>query len=257
MSLIVFVLSVVISLFCIMLFAAIAAPFRYNSKKARKDAKKNKICPNRKWLIFHFSCICIFIVYYLPILFYCLYSRTDEAWLKIILLLFNIVSIYLAMIIMDSRLFKPKEKSLDNNIKNYIYLLTLIAASIILVIFALLNIDTLKKNSSDADDFLEYMLAPLAALIGNIVPLKSMYSMNGVKAEVNTNKKSEYFIENKKDKHNIWLITGVINCIIALFFFLGFYFEKISAVLDNIHIVSIVLGIAVSSILVRMFRLME
>lgn len=249
-----FGISLFISLVCFMLFASIAAPFRCNNQKTKK---RTKIRKNNLSMIFHFSCICIFIVYVLPAMFYLFYNCTEKIIFKIIILLLNVVSIYIATWIMNYFLFKSKEKSLDNNSKNYIYLLTLIFAFAILIVFALLNIDSLKKANNDTDDFFEYMIAPFAALIGNIIPLKSMYSMNGAKTEIHTNILSEYIIEEKKDKHKIWLITGFSNIVIALFFVFYSFFERINAFLDSIHIVPIIIGIAVSSLLVRVFNLME
>jgi len=261
------ILSTIISLIFFMLIAAIAAPFRHKLKKENVINVESKINNNSniKWLIIHFSCICIFIVYYLPVLFYCFYKSVDCIILKILLLLFNVVSIYVVMWIMDSSLFKSKEKVLDTNIKNLIYLLTLIVAFITLVIFGLLNFGDLINGDEDTDDFLEYMIAPLGALIGNIIPLKSVYSVKGAKKEIYENiegeyfiekkedKKGEYFIEKKEDKKRTYCITLSINAIIALFFI----FDKLIYIWDNTYLVSIVLGIGIASLLVRLFKLME
>ena len=234
-----------------MLFAAVFAPLRSKVKKEKTNYEETTINNNEisKW-IFHFSCICIFIVYFLPALFYCFYNSADCIILKILLLLLNVVSIYVVMWIMDSFLFKSKEKVLDTNIKNLIYLLTLIVAFIALAIFGLLN---LKNGDDDTDDFLQYMIAPLGALIGNIIPLKSMYSVKGAKKEIFENIKSEYFIEKKEDKKIAYRITLFINAIIVFFFI----FSQLTSILDNAYLVSIFIGIGVASLLVRLFKLME
>lgn len=254
MSLKIIGLTIIFSIIFIMLFAAVFAPLRSKVKKEKTNYEETTINNNEisKW-IFHFSCICIFIVYFLPALFYCFYKSADCIILKILLLLLNVVSIYVVMWIMDSSLFKSKEKTLDTNIKNLIYLLTLIVAFITLVIFGLLNFGDLINGDEDTDDFLEYMIAPLGALIGNIIPLKSVYSVKGAKKEIYENIKGEYFIEKKEDKKRTYCITLSINTIIALFFI----FEKLTSILDNTYLVSIVLGIGIASLLVRLFKLME
>lgn len=183
--------------------------------------------------IFFFNLICFFTVYWVPIIFSKITDIIPCVFAKLVVLIIEAFSINIFFSLLNGLLVKQTKTDIETNVKNRIYLLTVIYSFTIL--FAFLIKTYLKCDNytfDDMDDFLKYLIAPLTIIIGNLLPLKSSYSKEGMRVEIEKNWKEEYSL--KKVDREIIFYSMTISHITNLFFGSFFIIEKIEYGIDHL-----------------------
>ena len=199
-----------------------------------------------------FNLICFFTVYCLPIIFYKLSDSIPYIFLKILVLIVEAFSVNICFSILNGILVKKMKTDIEVNVKNRIYLLTVIYAFIILFVF-LIKTYIIYDDFLLDDDFYDYLIAPLSIIIGNLLPLKSSYSKEGMKVEIKKNWKDEYSFK-KVDKELVFY-SRTISHIINIFWFCFFLINKIES-FDHILIL-VAISAVISAIIMYFLYLID
>lgn len=204
--------------------------------------------------IFFFNLICIFTVYFVPIIFYLITDSIYFIFVKIVILIIEAFSINISFSFLNSLLVKKTKIDIETNVKNRIYLLTVIYSFVILFVFLIktyIICDDLVID--DNDNFYGYLIAPLSIIIGNLLPLKSSYSKEGMKTEIKKNWKEEYSLQ-KVDREIIFYSLAISH-ITNIFFCSFFLTNKLEYGVDHFSIPIIVAAIISAIIMYILYRI--
>lgn len=204
--------------------------------------------------IFFFNLICFFAVYWVPIIFFIITDRIPFVFAKLIVLIIEAFSINICFSLLNGLLVKKTQTDIETNVKNRIYLLTVIYAFTILLAFLIktyINYDNFAFD--DVDDFFEYLIAPLTIIIGNLFPLKSSYSKEGMKTEIENNWKEEYSLQ-KVDRELIFY-SLTISHITNIFWCSFFLTNKLEYGVDHLCIPIIIATIISAIIMYILYRI--
>ena len=189
------------------------------------------------WALFCFNALFWFAIYFIPLFALSFPEKNTISIYSILLALASIILPFLT-IFTGNKLITYNKDVIDIKYKNMMYGISALIGFISFMFFALGN-RNIKDNN--ANDILQYLIAPVGLLLGELFPLSCLYSNKGVKAALKDNFEENYNIKGAFS----WF---VIAFSLALNVFIAFVFnsEKVVRFIDNPHNIAFILFIGLA-----------
>ena len=190
----------------------------------------------RIWTIFCFNALFWFAIYVVPLFSLSIPDKDTISVASIILTIASIILPFLTIFV-GNKLITYNKEIIDVKYKNIIYLISVIVGFGALLKFAWANRNI---KDSNANDILQYLVAPMGLLLGELLPISCLYSNKGFITAFTDNVEENYSL---KGRGAFGCFVVVFSIILNLIIFLIFNCESAMRFIDTTSNILFILGI--------------
>lgn len=191
----------------------------------------------RVWTLFCFNALFWVAIYIIPLLSLSIPEQDKISTPSILLAIASIILPFLTIFI-GNKIITYNKDIINVKYKNIMYGISALIGSISLIVFAFRNRNI---KDSNADGILQYLIAPVGLLLGELFPLSCLYSNKGMKDAFEDN-----FIENYFFKGSLGWFVLVFSVFLNVFIAFIFNSEKVIHFIDNLSNIAFILSIGLA-----------
>lgn len=191
----------------------------------------------RVWTLLCFNALFGVAIYIIPLLSLSIPDQNKISTPSIVLTVASLLLPFLTILV-GNKIITYNKDIIDVKYKNIIYLISAVIGSVSLIVFAFRHRNIEER---DANAILQYLVAPVGLLLGELFPLNCLYSNKGIKKALVKNLKENYAF-----KGALGWVTIVFSFALNVIILLIFNCENVEHFIDDLSNIMFVLAIGLS-----------